>query len=175
MFDRHGCLSSPSAGRLRQYLRTMLLCFAWTLATPIHAQDLARYTNARFAITALVPSHFEKEPPPENGDGATFVGPAGETVLVYGGWNAFGGLEQYMASVRGGLAQVTFEAAGAGWQVVSGYEHSGEIVYHKAIAGKNCRGDKVMGHVRLRYPGPYRVFYDPLVKPIADSLDFALC
>ena len=80
-----------------------------------------------------------------------------------------------MASVRHRLARVTYEAAGEGWQVVSGFESSGKIVYHKAIAGVNCRGDAVLGHVQLRYPEPYRGLYDPLVKPIADSLDFAPC
>ena len=69
-----------------------MLCFIWASAAPVYAQDLARYTNVRFAITALVPSHLEQQPPPANGDDATIVGPAGETVVVHGGWDTFGGL-----------------------------------------------------------------------------------
>ena len=175
MSERSETRATVAEGRPRAVLCTGALGIAAALATPAGAQDLARYTNVRFAITALVPADLHRQPPPANGDGATFAGPAGEMVLVFGGWDGFGGLGQDMAQRRGGLAEITYEAAGEGWHVVSGYDGSGAIVYHKAIAGENCRGQSVIGHVEMRYPQADRGTYDPLVKPIADSLAFAPC
>lgn len=145
------------------------------LTTPVLAQDLARYTNARFGVTALVPSTFTMQPPPANGDGAVFVGPGGGTITVYGGYDLFGGLGPAMQFVKDGLAQVTYEAEGPGWQVVSGFAPTGEIVYNRAETGFTCSGELAIGHVELRYPRAARETFDALVKPVADSLGFVPC
>src|ERR1700722_305003 len=68
--------------RLRLSLLAALLVCA---GVAVAAQPWKRYGNDRFGVTADVPADWHAQPPPENGDGLTFLSPDGKASLaVYG-------------------------------------------------------------------------------------------
>jgi hypothetical protein len=70
------------------------------------------------------------------------------------------------AKARGDAGfELTYSAAGDDWAVLSGYEE-GSVFYRRFEFG----ADDVIHAVHIKYPAELKPVYDPLVGPIAGSL-----
>lgn len=130
--------------------------------------DTLIYENARFGTTVSFPAELfdTRMDPPANGDGMTWTNTEGASLAVYGSNNALmvdeAGL---LADMRSSQPGTTYSASGDGWVVVSGIE-DGQVFYHRIVFGS----DDVLHGVLLRYPLDLKPVYDPLIKPIMDTL-----
>lgn len=154
---------------MRLALATLALCLTATVT-------LAD-TVGRFGVTGHVPPGFTAGPAPGNDDGRTFTAGDGGELRLWGSWR----IEPIAAdrkATRGYLvsegANITYEADGRGWFVISGYLGS-DIFYLRVEDGITCGGEEARAHLRLLYPIPARDRYDPLVGTIAKSLGFGPC
>lgn len=129
------------------------------------------YINDRFGTTATFPTDVfnEQMPPPENGDGSTWLTADGASIAIYGSNNA---LEQTPDSLladararREAGYQLTYGKAGKDWVVLSGFE-GGLVFYHRLEFG----ADDVIHALLIKYPPTAKAKYDPLVGPIAATL-----
>lgn len=149
-----------------------LLATVLLLATAAAADSLT-YRNDRFGtrITFPVDIFDQIAAAPENGDGRTFVAANGGELSVFGQYNTEGLSAKALLAVlvesgtRNGLP-VTYKASGKSWVVVSGYDDD-TIYYERYEFGAN----DVLHTMSLRYPVSERALFDPLVGPIANSLD----
>lgn len=143
---------------------------ALLLAAPAAADS---YVNPRFGTSIKFPAAVfsQPQPPPDNGDGQRWRSPDGAELAVFGSYNA---LEQAPADFFGELVEsrkqttkLTYSRVQDRWGVVSGF--AGQLVYYeKYLFGA---GDEIIHGVILSYPADSKAKYDPLVGPIANSLD----
>ena len=157
---------------MRRTAVPFLAALAWTVAVPAFA-DTITYTNARFGTTISFPAGIFRQQmePPDNSDGATFVAPDGGSIAVYGMNNAAGQTPTELADSvadpgERGDFEVTYKRTGKDWVVVSGPE-DGSIFYHRFEFG----ADDVLHAVLIKYPAARKADYDPLVGPIAGTLE----
>ena len=140
-----------------------LLC-----AFPVAAGEM-RYANPRFGTSVTFPAEVFSRPstPPANGDGMTWHSADGASLAVFGGYNVLSqSPRDLIAEAAGPGITITYSRAGKDWAVVSGTEGA-EIFYRRSEFG----GDDVIHSLVLRYPARLKAKYDPLVGPIAASLD----
>jgi hypothetical protein len=145
------------------------LC-ALLISVPVAAET---YVNPRFGTTLDVPAEVfsQPQPPPDNGDGQRWRAPDRAELAVFGSYNA---LEQAPADFfaelvasRKQLTKLTYSRVEDRWGVVSGFAGQ-EVYYEKYLFGA---GDEIIHGLILRYPAALKAKYDPLVGPIANSLD----
>ncbi|MDY8109426.1 hypothetical protein U0C82_09765 [Fulvimarina sp. 2208YS6-2-32] len=129
------------------------------------AADLT-YENERYGTSATFPSELFPDPlpAPQSGDGLGWSAPNGAEIFVYARANAGGETARSIIASRAATDDVTYEASGKRWAVVSGYR-DGRIFYERYI----LRGDLVHS-VSIRYPEEVRETYDPIVGDITNSL-----
>jgi len=101
------------------------------------APGYGEYTNPRYGFTALWPSSFRAEPPPEDGDGQAWAAPDGRVLLsAYGANNTLGysARQDEAADARG--VSVVYSNISGNVVTVSGYKNSGRtIVYQRDVVG----------------------------------------
>ena len=138
------------------------------------AQELRPFVNDRFGVSVQVPSDWQAEPPPANGDGRTFVSRDGTAKLsVYSNFGPvsetanFGEYRFWLMDAEEARYPITYKAAGNGWFVLSGVQGS-EIIYMRVIAA--CDDRSLAHHLRLSYPAAQKKAYDALVGRVASSL-----
>ena len=161
---------------MKRYLAVLLL------ATPALAAGWSNYVNERFGAAIDIPPGFESDMPgPENGDGLTFRNTDDRAELrVWGGNLPYSfkedAAETATAERESGFAvsyekahNLSLEAAGKGWYVLSG-EGSGRIFYMKAVA--SCRGEQAV-YFRIEYPAGLKREFDPVVTRLSVSLHAA--
>lgn len=153
-------------------MRLVLLTCLMILAGQAPAE-----TVGRFGVHANVPGGYVMAPPPGNDDGRVFVYDDGAEIALWGSW-PMASLDTERADRRSYYlddgARITYDTAGAGWFVLSGYE--GDTVFYLRVKeGRTCGGETALAHVELRYPLMYRAKYDPQVPGIAGSLGFGPC
>lgn len=141
------------------------LAGAAMLAMPALA-DTINYRNDRFGTSASFPSEaFPTQlPAPTNGDGLAWTSPSGGELFVYARYNQGGETPATIIRDRAAEDDVTYQASGDRWAVVSGYR-DGKIFYERYI----FRGDLIHS-VAIRYPESERATYDPLVGPVTMTL-----
>ncbi len=140
-----------------------LLC-----ASPVIAGE-KHYSNQRFGTSVSFPAEvFSRASiPPANGDGMTWFSTDGASLAVFGGYNVLSHSPgDLIAEAAGPGVTITYSRAGKDWAVVSGIEGE-DIFYQRSEFG----ADDVVHSVILRYPASLKAKYDPLVGPIAASLD----
>ena len=152
--------------RLRLSLLTALLVCA---GVAVAAQPWKRYGNDRFGVTADVPADWQAQPPPENGDGLTFLSPDGKASLaVYGRYvmedSAASALDAGAQPMQG--ERVTYIKRGPGAVTVSGFQGD-RIFYRHALL--SC-GAQVWSNVELEYPADQKAALDPIVAHVVASL-----
>lgn len=130
------------------------------------------YSNERFGTSVTFPEDiFSRHmDPPANGDGLTFLSEDGASLAVFGMNNALsqtaqGFIDEAKARTDPGY-ELTYSKAGRDWVVLSGYE-DGVIFYQRMEFG----ADDVIHGLLIKYPPALKSKYDPLVGPIAGSLD----
>lgn len=141
-------------------------------ATGPAAADTITYTNARFGTSVTFPAElFDATlPPPQNGDGRTFLSEDGASLAVFGQNNALMVTPETLADEasqphgRAGF-EVTYRRTGRDWVVLSGFE-AGDVFYQRWEFG----ADDVIHSFLLKYPAELKPVYDRFVGPIANSL-----
>lgn len=145
-----------------------VLIAAFVCAFPVAAGEM-RYANPRFGTSVTFPAEIfsRASPPPANGDGMTWHSADGASLAVFGAYNVLSqSPRDLIAEAAGPGITVTYSRTGKEWAVVSGTEGA-EIFYRRSEFGE----DDVIHSLVLRYPAHLKAKYDPLVGPIAASLD----
>jgi hypothetical protein len=139
--------------------------------SPVSAeQGYRNYRNARFGVSADVPSDWKAGREPENNDGLVFSSPDGAaTITVSGILNA----DDTPASAviaeeqRAGDGEtITYRKASARQVVISGIRGT-MIFYRKAILSCN---DQVRNHLVIEYPAAQKQAFGSLVSHVAASM-----
>lgn len=153
--------------------RFFLAAFIAVLPAFPASADSLTYHNDRFGTAASFPADLfgTIAAPPENGDGMTFLSEDGAQLAVFGRYNANDLTPKTLLGWLTGIgadndAAVEYKATGSNWVVVSG--HDGDMIYYER---HEFGADGVIHALSLRYPDELRDIYDPLVGPIARSLD----
>lgn len=155
---------------MRQVIASVAAIALLWLTGVAAAKDFT-YVNDRFGTTATFPVDVfsEQMPPPENGDGSTWLSADGASIAIYGSNNA---LEQTPDSMLADAKarkeagyELTYGKAGKDWVVLSGFE-AGVVFYQRLEFG----ADDVIHGLLVKYPPALKTKYDPLVGPIAASL-----
>ncbi|MEN3793885.1 hypothetical protein [Fulvimarina sp. MAC3] len=138
---------------------------AVTALSPASAEDLS-YKNERYGTSATFPTELfpNRLPAPTNGDGLGWSSPDGAEIFIYARDNLGGETPKSIIANRADTDDVTYQASGNRWAVVSGYI-DGRIFYERYI----FRGDLIHS-VAIRYPESARETYDPIVGKVTNSL-----
>jgi hypothetical protein len=156
---------------LQKWLCAALLLASISALCPASAEQGYRtYRNARFGVSADVPSDWKPGPEPENGDGLVFSSPDGTaTITVSGILNADNeSASKVMAEEQraGDGETVVYRKAGARQAVISG-TRGATIFYRKSML--SC-GDQVLNHLVIEYPAAQKQAFDALVSHVAGSM-----
>lgn len=143
------------------------------LATGSAFADTLTYRNSRFGTSVTFPAGIFNEtmPAPANGDGMTVVADDGASIAVYGSANGHGATLKDlvdMAAQDHGRSdfEVTYRRVASDWAVISGFDGP-DIFYHRIEMGRS----KSIHGLLIRFPAGAKSRYEPLIKPIADSLE----
>ncbi|VAW20230.1 hypothetical protein MNBD_ALPHA12-1507 [hydrothermal vent metagenome] len=133
------------------------------------------YVNDRFGTSAQVPARgFIAQPVPANNDGRIWKAADGRgSFAVYGSYmvvvDTFRQYRNFMLeSARNDGVDITYNVAGNGWFVYSGYLGN-DIIYAKVVLSRNC-SQTVLNHIYLQYPRSEKLRYDPIVTRMAKTL-----
>jgi hypothetical protein len=148
------------------------LCIGLGLCGPALSE-----TVGRFGVSATLPQGHFVGPSPGNDDGRSFHYPDGGEISLWGGWVmdtlAVERADRRVYALQDG-AEITYDAAGPDWFVLSGYEGN-SIFYLRVEQGLTCGGEEALAYLEIRYPDTQRARYDPLIAGIAGSLGFGPC
>jgi hypothetical protein len=136
------------------------------------------YNNERFAYSISYPSDLLRmEPPPENGDGRSFVSGDGSVqMLVWGEYNAAEKTwqEEYDLELKGFGSKPTYSLFKPGWYVISGIK-DGKIFYQKTLRRtlhQKLGNLDVFFTFTIAYPKSAATKMDPIVEQISASFKF---
>jgi serine/threonine-protein kinase len=95
------------------------------------------YANPRYGFTALWPSSFRAQPPPEDGDGQVWASPDGRVHLAaYGANNVLNYSPEQDEAADARLMSVVYANISGDIVTVSGYTNNGRtIVYQRDVVG----------------------------------------
>ena len=152
------------------------LCAGFVVASiaalcPVKAeQGYRNYRNARFGVSADVPSGWKAGREPDNMDGLVFSSPDGAaTTTVSGILNADDtpGGEVIAEEQRAQSGEtVTYRSKGARQAAISG-TRGAMIFYRKTML--SCK-DQVINHLVIEYPAAQKQVFDALVTHVAASM-----
>lgn len=142
------------------------------------AQAAETYKNPRFGITTRIPLDFQRAHTSASGDGATFNDASGAELDVFGylmdlELEADMVERSYNWTDAGG--EVTYQASGETWYVLSGRTADGASFYARHVAGETCDGEPVLAAMILTYDAREKPRIDPLIGAMAGSLGFVPC
>ena len=151
--------------------------FVLLSALVMFAAQAPAETAGRFGVSAALPGGYAMSPAPGNDDGRTYLYPDGAEIRLWGGW-LMDRLEQDRADRRGYYrndgAQITYDTAGPGWYVLSGF--LGETIFYLRVEEvRTCGGETALAYLEIRYPDARRSTYDPQIGAIAGSLGVGPC
>jgi hypothetical protein len=162
--------------RLTMRLRLSLVCaFAVCASAAVAAPSWKHYGNNRFGYTVDIPAGWQDQPPPDNGDGLSFLSPDGKAELaVYGRWvmennmdgDAAEALTAFLAQSFEG-DRVTYTQRGARTATVSGFTKDGHIFYRHSLL--SC-GAELWNAVEFDYPVDEKAALDPIIAHVVASL-----
>lgn len=151
-------------------IATAAFLSALLISAPVAAET---YVNPRFGTAVEFPAEVFAQPqlPPDNGDGQRWRSPDGAELAAFGSYNALeqtpAGFFAELIASRRQTTKLTYSRVEDRWGVVSGFAGQ-EVYYEKYVFGE---GDEIIHGLILRYPTALKAKYDPLVGPIANSLD----
>lgn len=134
---------------------------------PKEKQSYNTYQNERFGFSLQYPEGLTMDPPPTNGDGATFRN--SEFVLTaYGGHTNT--VQQgetigtyYKRDMESIAVNIAYKRLADDWYVIS-YEEAGTIFYKKSFFGENSFNTFV-----ISYPATKQEEYGPVTTHIAET------
>lgn len=130
----------------------------------------ATYSNPRFGTTADYPTDLftVQDPPPENGDGASFRTADGRAQLsIYGAYNVEHDTPQSYVAKTDEFQSATYKRVTADFYAVSGT--SGATIYYDRC-NFPPRNDDVLNCFHVTYPAAEKAVWDPIVTRISQSL-----
>lgn len=130
----------------------------------------ATYANPRFGTIADYPADLftVQNPPPENGDGATFRTADGRPQLaIYGAYNVDNDTPASYVAKYEELKSAAYKRVSSGFYVVSGT--SGADIYYDRC-NFPPRNDDVLNCIHIVYPADEKALFDPIVARISKSL-----
>ncbi|EPZ41803.1 MULTISPECIES: hypothetical protein [Alicyclobacillus] len=121
------------------------------------------YTNSRYGFSLQIPSAFNQEALPQDGDGQSWTSSDTEmTVKAFGQYNVnHDTVKSELASLATGK-QATYQDAQSNWGVVSGTDGQ-NIFYDKVYVGSNIY------ELQIEYPASAANQYSSVVTHIANS------
>lgn len=139
-------------------------------ASQTPASGWQTYANARFGTMIEYPADvFLPQPPPDNGDGRTFVSADGSATFFVFGQHNYDDLDAAAMMERdrelGGYDQVTYRQTGKGWYVLSGYVGE-DIFYRKVLIDRDSGLVHVFG---ISYPAAARETFNSIVTRMSKS------
>ena len=152
--------------------RLLIAAMALLLASGAAVADSLTYSNDRFGTRLTFPAElFETRlDPPDDGDGMSWTSQDGASLAVYGSYNVQeqspAELLAAISALRSKGGRVTYSRSADGWAVVSGMSGA-DIFYERHVFG----ADDVIHSMVLSYPKELGGKYNPVVGPIAKSLD----
>ena len=129
------------------------------------------YVNPRFGTVCTFPKEIftDAQPEPANGDGQQWLASDGANLICSGIINIDDETPKSFAAQEAANtdagARITYSRTGKDWVVLSGFK-GGNIFYARRLFGE----DGVIRTVWIEYPAALKSKYDPLVGPIAGSL-----
>ena len=171
-----GCSSNRGRARLAASLIFAFILGAVTFAAVPDAsaqsgQRWTTYRNARFGFTLSYPaSIFTPQPPPDSGDGQTFLTDDRRAkVVVYATTNdeRFSPQDYRKTILKdfGGYDQLDYSPSGKTWFVLSGYR--GENIYYQKVMF-SCGGG-VITALSVTFPRAEKKFYEGLIEVMEDN------
>jgi hypothetical protein len=123
-----------------------------------------KYTNPRYAFTALWPSFFTPQPPPADGDGQAWASPDGRVLLsAYGTNNIFNYSPRQDEAADARSLFVVYTNISGNVVTVSGYKDNGRtIVYQRDVVGAGA-----IDTIYWSYPADQKVRWDAAVTVTA--------
>ena len=148
-----------------------LMMASMVALSPVSAeQGYRNYRNARFGVSADVPSDWKAGREPDNNDGLVFSSPDGAaTITVSGILNADDELASAVIVEEQGAGDgetITYRKASARQVVISGIRGA-VIFYRKTMLSCN---DQVINHLVIEYPAGQKQAFDALVTHVAASM-----
>ena len=125
------------------------------------------YCNARFGFCVRYPASLLMDKPPVNGDGRRFDNGNGLEMTASGINNVLDDtLQSEMRSASDDFGQITYEAKGKNWFVLSGLKKGATdtIIYLKTFIGRGS-----VNHLEITYPVAQKEVYRTVVGNIARS------
>ncbi len=130
----------------------------------------ATYANPRFGTIADYPADLftVQDPPPENGDGASFRTADGRAQLsIYGAYNVENDTPQSYVAKNDEFQSATYKRVTSEFYAVSGT--SGTDIYYDRC-NFPPHNDDVLNCLHATYPAAEKAFWDPIVTRISKSL-----
>ena len=155
----------------RKWLGAAFVVAAVAALCPVKAeQGYRNYRNARFGVSADVPSDWKAGREPDNMDGLVFSSPDGAaTITVSGILNAddtpAGEVIADEQRAQSGET-ATYRSKGPHQAVISGTRDA-MIFYRKTML--SCK-DQVINHLVIEYPAAQKQAFDALVMHVAASM-----
>ena len=143
---------------------------AWKKAQAQSRQVWTNYQNPRFGFTLSYPSSvFTPQPPPESGDGQTFLTNDGRAkVVVYATANdeRFSPQDYRTTILKdfGGYEHMDYSPTGKTWFVLSGYR--GDTIYYQKVMF-SC-GNRVITALSVTFPRTEKPLYEGLIEVMED-------
>jgi hypothetical protein len=155
----------------RKWLGAAFVVAAIAALCPANAEQGYRtYRNARFGVSADVPSDWKAGREPDNMDGLVFSSPDGAaTITVSGILNADDtpASDMIVDEQRAQSGEtVTYRSKGPHQAVISG-TRGAVISYRKTML--SCK-DQVINHLVIEYPAAQKQAFDALVMHVAASM-----
>lgn len=123
------------------------------------------YCNDRFTFGIDVPEGLMQQPPPANGDGATWL--SADSTVEFRAWgeNDAVPMKEMMGIAAERMSKTTLKRKGRDWFVLSGTLPDNRILYRRTRMWND-------GWVsfELVYPVAQRKTYDPLCQKLAESI-----
>ena len=156
-----------SRQNIRSLIVALLLAGGVTSAAAEGAYHV--YYNARFGVSADIPSGWKAGPEPEINDGLVFSSPdKAATITVCGILNVDRSAAQEIADEQKGRdgENVTYRNASARQAVISGTR--GDMIFYRKVI-ISCK-DQILNHLEIEYPAAQKQDFDGLVGHVAGSL-----
>jgi hypothetical protein len=142
---------------------------ALVASAPAWAETWKTYRNERFGTTIEYPDRFRPGRPPDNGDGLGFKSADGAEFSVFGGLNVLeydlAGLKEAIVKEREPGEQITYQADGPNWFVISG-TRADRVFYERHLISH--RSEITNGFV-MSYPARLERAYDAVVTRMSKS------
>jgi|GEM_PF-6873610 len=123
------------------------------------------YCNERFSFGINVPDGLTEQPPPANGDGATWLSADSSVEFRAWGENDVMSMKEMMELAAERMAKTAVKRKGRDWFVVSGTLPDKRILYRRT----RMQND-VWVSFELIYPSSQRKTYDPMCGELAESM-----